>query len=229
MIGRPRKTLLASKVSALTKAVANVKGKCQTIWHFGKQVWYIPFLWSLAWYSYWIFRSVIVLKTPLLQINAIDYFGAVVSMAALLVAGYRAKGPIKKSVAKITQINVKRTLSHNNPMEAKQIRPLSRKTEPSLQMLTAKQPQLKILNKLSVEKRIQAPEMAPPRKPVQQVSRANEITRSRDKPVSPPKDFSTECLTCAKLVNCTYRQQRVAELNSMGSNALPCSFAASFS
>jgi hypothetical protein len=231
MIGRAKKTDLIAKLSTLSQTMANLKRKCKTIWFIGKQVWYVPFLWSLAWYSYWIFRSALVLHTPLLQINAIDYFGAIISTIALLVAGYRARAPIKRSVGLATDIgfNVKKAFSSKaRPKEGIQIQSLPRKPEQSTQLEIPRPLERKVKQQRPVETRLIPKGIVITKKPVPRSPTVKLPPPSVDRHsrVEASKEMSTECLTCAKLVDCAYRQRRAIELSSQSENQTPCRFAA---
>ena len=46
----------------------------------------MPFIWSLTWFSYWIFHDVVVLKTPPIQVNPLNYVGSIISIAFILAA-----------------------------------------------------------------------------------------------------------------------------------------------
>jgi hypothetical protein len=231
MIGRPKKAVLASKLSGLSQAMANLKGKCQTIWLVVKQVWYIPFLWSLAWYSYWIFRSVLILHTPPLQINAVDYLGVTISIAALLVAGYRAREPIRRSVGIAAGIgtNVKKAFSSEGHLKEGQTKSLPRKPMLNAQAEIPRQTKPEVKHQPLVQGHSSTMGITRLKKPTLQSlnTRASYSGVNRSGQVQASKDFSTECLTCAKLVNCTYRQKRANEL-SHNENPLPCHFAAQF-
>lgn len=47
-------------------------------------MWYVPFFWSLTWFSYWILHEVLILNTPLIQVNPVNCVGAVTSILVLL-------------------------------------------------------------------------------------------------------------------------------------------------
>ena len=46
----------------------------------------MPFIWSLTWFSYWIFHDIVVLKTPPIQVNPLNYVGSIISIAFILAA-----------------------------------------------------------------------------------------------------------------------------------------------
>jgi hypothetical protein len=211
LMSRPKKT----KLSALNQSMANFRSKCGIIWSVCRQLWYIPFLWSLAWYSYWIFHSAIVLNTPILQGNILDYLGAAVSVAALLVAGYRGRTPIRRSGETASErLSFQKIAknSQNQPLSLKQIRP------PQL-----KHQQLIEPNQLQKENRLT-------QKPSQSLSRisasSSSIAQSGKGDTS--ENMDSECLTCLNLINCTYRQRRAIELRSQ-TKGTPCNYAAKLS
>ena len=57
-------------------------------WVICKQIWYIPFIWSLAWFSYWIGYNLFIYKLSLTQIDSLYFYGLTISVAFLFVAGY---------------------------------------------------------------------------------------------------------------------------------------------
>jgi hypothetical protein len=68
--------------------ISKFKSVCENLWFISKQVWYVPFIWSLAWFSYWISHGLITLKQSPLQGNPLHYIGAAISITALLIAGH---------------------------------------------------------------------------------------------------------------------------------------------
>jgi hypothetical protein len=208
MINQSKKAVLMAKLAALNQTIANFKAKCQPAWLIIKQTWYIPFLWSLAWYSYWIFHSAIVLKIPFYEGNTSNYVGVAVSVTALLAAGYRARHPIKKSVG----------IAANS---------LLRKPTHTTQTDRPKQPAPNLKQAPTTETRQVQKEINPVTRPMQTISSVTSFSSGHDnKPPSrqSPKDFSSECLTCPNLISCTYRQKRIVELSTQNGNNTPCPY-----
>jgi len=216
VISQSKKAVFMAKLVALNQAVANSKAKCQHAWLIIRQTWYIPFLWSLAWYSYWIFHSAIVLKTPFYEGNTLNYVGAAVSAAALLVAGYRAKKPIKKSVGNVAHSLLRKPNHVTQTDRPKQFVPNLR------QVPIAESRQVPIAETRHVQT-----ENSPKMRPVQTDTSIGHFSRGHGNE-SPPrqssKDFSSECLTCPNLINCTYRQKRTTELSTQNGNNVPCPY-----
>jgi len=171
--------------------MTSLKCKFQAIWLVGKQIWYMPFIWSLAWYSYWIFHSAIVLKTPFYEGNTLNYVGAAISVAALLIAGYHARQPIRQSVGKATHSLFRKPIHATQTENTKKPKP-DLKQAPPIEMKQAQK------------------EISPTKKLVQKTTTVNSFSISHDNQPALRKasrDFSSECLTCPSLINCTYRQK----------------------
>ncbi len=48
-----------------------------------RQLWFLPFLWSLTWFLYWLLRDILLLHGSFLEGNLWNYMGIVLSLAAL--------------------------------------------------------------------------------------------------------------------------------------------------
>lgn len=235
MIGRPRKTVLITKLSALKQTMSNLKSRCKAIWFILKQVWYIPFIWSLAWFSYWIFRATLVLKTPILQGDAVNYLGTAISIVALLVAGYGAKARIKKPLQTTTKIftSLKKELPFHGDYLKKNNRnqSLLRKPVQSTQLDRSMQPKPQLKQQSPIETNHIQKEIKIAQEPVQPHSSATTSYGSSNQLSGglSSQDLSSECLTCAHLIKCTHRQKRAIELQSPGKVQTVCRFATDFS
>jgi len=215
VIDDSKKAGILAKLSSMNQTVATFKAKCQPAWFVIKQAWYIPFLWSLAWYSYWIFHSGIVLKTPLHEGNNLNYIGAGLSISALLIAGYNARRPIIKSVKTTFRSLYRRpsqpmqTISTQKTEQDKmQIKPVEAGQIPPVKMK-------------------QLPKEIPPSRLtlIDETVSSNPSIRKVEQAASTPQDFSSECLTCPNLINCTYRHKRTVELSMQNGNHTPCPYA----
>lgn len=83
MVTRKDKMLL-SKMSLKLTMLSAVLAKHQEIWLLCKQIWYVPFIWSLTWFSFWTFRDIAIWHTSPLQVNPLNYVGLCTSTAVLL-------------------------------------------------------------------------------------------------------------------------------------------------
>jgi len=230
MTSQPKKTILIAKLSALNRAIASFKHKCRTAWSIAKQVWYIPFLWSLAWYSYWIFHGAIVLKTPLLQGNVLNYSGAAISIVALLIAGYRARAPIRRSVetasAHLTFHKNQSRLGQNSQNQSLPLKPMQGAQAEHPKQTSMPQAKRQLLIETSqLQKETKLPQK--PAHPPSSVSALPQSpSQSSQSYTSKNQGTENECLTCANLINCAYRQKRIVELKSQGARPTPCRYAA---
>jgi hypothetical protein len=78
----------------LTESKVNLT-KSQETWFLIKQVWYVPFSWSLSYYLYWIIRDVVVFNKTVFQIPLLNWGGVVISIA-LLLAGFQNRTSAQK-------------------------------------------------------------------------------------------------------------------------------------
>jgi hypothetical protein len=88
MIKGDKRSVLVARLSSSKNAIAKIKSKCRVIWSIVKQVWYVPFIWSLAWFSYWIFQESLVMGQSITQSNIYNQIGLAISIVAVFVAGY---------------------------------------------------------------------------------------------------------------------------------------------
>jgi cell shape-determining protein MreC len=65
------------------------------VWQTYKQIWYVPFIWAFAWYSYWIIHDIVVWNKPFAQLNMLNYIGATTSAIFILAAS-----PIRRRLQK---------------------------------------------------------------------------------------------------------------------------------
>lgn len=209
-----KKAGILAKLSSMNQTVAAFKAKCQPALFVIRQVWYIPFLWSLAWYSYWIFHSAIVLKTSLHEENNLNYIGAGISIAALLVAGYNARRPIIRSIKTTFSSLYRRssrptqTISTQKTEQAKmQIKPVIAGQIPPAKM--------KQLSKEIPPSRLTL---------IDETVISNPSIREVEQAASTSQDFSSECLTCPNLIDCTYRPKRTVELSTQIGSVTPCPY-----
>jgi hypothetical protein len=70
----------------IPKVIPTILNRLNDIWHTYKQIWYVPFIWSFTWYSYWIIFDVAVWNRPLAQLNLWNCIGATTSAIFLLAA-----------------------------------------------------------------------------------------------------------------------------------------------
>jgi len=91
MIKRSKNSVPIAKLSTSNEAASEYKSKLAELWSFIKQVWYVPFIWSLAWFSYWIFQETVILGHPVTQGSSFNYIGFTISMIAIILKGWVSK------------------------------------------------------------------------------------------------------------------------------------------
>lgn len=106
MIKGGKRSVLVARLSSSKDAITKFKSKCNGIWSIIKQVWYVPFIWSLAWFSYWIFQEAIVMGQPLTQGSTFNQIGLAVSIVAVLLAGYISGKSGEKNAEKTGNVGI---------------------------------------------------------------------------------------------------------------------------
>ncbi len=80
-----------------SQGIGRFRSTCQDLWSLGMQAWYVPFVWSLAWFSYWTFHDALVLK-QITQGTPSALLGLSISISALLFGGYVSGKPVTRRV-----------------------------------------------------------------------------------------------------------------------------------
>jgi hypothetical protein len=115
VVSRAKKPILNLKLNSLPQVTTNPINTIENILLLCKQIWYVPFFWTLTWYSYWILRATIILNTPLTQLNPLDLTGAAISTSILILATPRLGTIIRKNsvlAAKNATTNIKKAFIH---------------------------------------------------------------------------------------------------------------------
>jgi len=79
----------------MPKVIPTILTRFSDVWQTYKQIWYVPFIWSFMWYSYWIVFDSVVWNKPLAQFNLLNYIGATTSAIFVLAAS-----PIRRRLQK---------------------------------------------------------------------------------------------------------------------------------
>jgi len=189
---------------------------CRDLWQIAKQVWYVPFIWAFAWFSFWIFRDVIVLKHTLTQGNPSSYVGAAISITALLVAGIVAANSRKKRLlekASPAEINPIKTHvfreARDDGSRAKNAM-VEGKQQPKPFMRRRSSIETDQVQNLYDGPRNLAKTQTNPPILLGQNQHFDQIQKPRDEP--------SDCLICPRLLTCNYRKNRTLE------SATPCPF-----
>jgi hypothetical protein len=237
MVSRAKKTFANVKLSALDQTILVLSNRCRDIWLLYTQIWYVPFIWSLSWFSFWILRGAVVFNKSLVQGNPVNYFGAIISIVALLLAVPRfgTRALIRKtSVLVGTQIGMK----IKNAFFLVEVLIRSRRIGFSWRKKLVQNIKVEKLmpQKLQVKfqspiKRSQTAKLEPPKQLKQPSSSLRTLSGntnySNQHQLS--QEIPEECLTCANLISCDYRQNRFVDSETEAQKRVTCRFAAELS
>ncbi len=216
MIKRRKQGVLIAKLSTSNKT-AKFKDKCRNIWSIIKQVWYVPFIWSLAWFSYWIFHESMTLGQPLTQGSSFNYVGLAISITAIVVAGYISGKSGKNHVKAKEKVGFEKegfstldtTLSIDDSLQSLSPQNFSQKTE--FENPEKGKPQLKSYPEIKTLK-IRNHTETPPTSVQTSKTDSNipsqiiESNRTRKH-----QEIPAECLICPNLTNCDHRHEMTSE------------------
>jgi hypothetical protein len=235
MVSRAKKASLNLKPLTLPQTTACLGNRCRNIFLLYKQMWYVPFFWLLTWFSYWILREVLVLYTPLHQVNPVNYFGAIISIAVLLLAVPRFGTIIRKrSVLVGTQMGIK----IKNAFFLVGVHIKSRRIGFSWKKKLVQNIKVKKMIQQKVQVKFQSPikgSQAPGLEPPKQLKQPSLSLRTLSgntnysKQHQLPQEIPEECLTCANLISCDYRQNRFGDPETEAEKRVTCRFAAELS
>jgi len=202
----------------MPKVIPTILTRFSDVWQTYKQIWYVPFIWSFTWYSYWIIFDSVVWNKPLAQFNLLNYIGATASAIFILVAPpirrHLSKGVVfaRTHVGKGTHIatallgnQIRKRISGKRISHAT----LLREVEPSQVEKPKLQEQPQVLKPSHTVRTRRVTKLSQAKLRTQQVS-------SYASPVPPSFDCSCpngmaggldQCLVCANLIDCAYRRK----------------------
>ncbi len=217
MVSRAKKTFANEKLLTLNQIILGLSNRCRDIGLLYKQIWYVPFIWSLTWYSFWILHSAIVLNKPLVQGNPMNYFGAIISIVALLLAVPSFRTIIRKASV-LVGVHIKsRRIGFS----------WRKKLLQNIQVEIPMQQKLQVKYQSPI-KRSQTANLERPKQLKQPSSSLKALSGTTN--YSNQHQFSeeipTECLRCANLIGCDYRQNRFVDSETQVQKSVPCPFAA---
>jgi hypothetical protein len=233
VVSRAKKAELNLKPPALPQLTPGLGRTCRNIFSLYKQIWYVPFFWTLTWYTYWILRAILFLNTPPTQVNPVNYTGAAISTTILLIATPRLGTTIRKNsiiVATRVGIKIKKMLFQAHFLTSNESSTSVSKIKPDVQSIqgeTSKPQELRIEYQASIDKSMgekleqQPQELMPPRSGVSTL--ASKVRYSDQQHVS--QEISAECLTCANLISCNHRRSEPVENQAQDSENGKCPFA----
>jgi hypothetical protein len=240
VVSRAKKPILNLKLNALPQTTTNPINTIENILLLCKQIWYVPFFWTLTWFTYWILRATMILGTPLTQLNPLDLTGAAISTSILILATPRLGTAIRKNsvpAAKHTATNIKKAIIHtfNTRFHAENRTPPTSQSKvmnniQNIRAATLKLQAPPISHQPSIgsgrEKLEGAPEkLMVPRSESSAV--ADGVGYANGNSVS--KELSMECLTCENLTKCRHRRVQRFEAQNRGFQISKCHFARTIS
>jgi hypothetical protein len=186
------------------------------IWIVTKKIWYIPFFWSLAWFSYWIGYSIFVHNQLLAQINPEYYYGMTISIAAILVAGYiSGKSTVKKiKVAPSIKKELSMRNSLNETYDQRQIfnQDFVHRTEMEEDAQNQQIDHGSLVETFQRERPLERSEeltQEPAQTPATPHTSSIQV-KPTDQPRK-PQETPSDCFVCPNLMNCTERQKRITD------------------
>jgi hypothetical protein len=214
----------------MPKVIPTILTRFDDVWQTYKRIWYVPFIWSFTWYSYWIIFDSVVWNKPLAQLNLLNYIGATTSAIFILAAS-----PIRRRLQKgvvFAKTHLGRGIHMASVLFRNQIRKrishiaLWRRGGSS-QVEKPKPQEQQVLKSSHTgrTKRVTESSQAKPR--IQQLS-------SRVSQTLPSFDCSRQNgmsggidqrLICANLIDCTYRRNKSSESEVRNKSRAPRLFA----
>jgi len=231
MVSRAKKAGPNVKLIAAYQTGVNLGNKCRDILSILKQMWFVPFFWSLTWFSYWIIRDVLVLNTSLTQVKPVNLAGAAFSISVLILATPRLGTSIrKKSILLGTRlgINIKKAFLHtrvrpNNNRRSTSLHDVKNSPRP-IQVEKTKPQKLQMKYQSSFGKN----EVAEPKKVSEKITKSQSIASTLSSSASystqnsMSQEISSECLTCANLINCNHRRYELGETQVQNHKSSKC-------
>lgn len=216
VVSHAKKTFANEKLLALNQTILGLSNRCRNIGLLYKQIWYVPFIWSLTWYSFWILRSAIVLNEPLVQGNPVNYFGAIISIVALVLAVPSFRTAIRKASV-LVGVHIKsRRIGFS----------WRKKLLQNIQVEIPMQQKLQVKYQSTI-KRSQTANLERPKQLKQPSSSLRALSGSTNYSSQQLfQEIPAECLTCANLISCDYRQNRCVDSETQVQKRVPCPFAA---
>ena len=207
MGSRAKKPIPKVKLSALDSVLTYFRCRYNDVWLICKKVWYVPFIWSLTWYMFWILRDVAVFNKSFADCNVLNYFGASISIVALMVA--------------LTHFFFGRTRFS----KIFRIPSFSRQLLKYIRVGKPKQPKLKMNYHSSVENVQKFDEANTKRVNVDGGGSVSSRAIKNFDRGQMFQEVASECLTCPDLISCDYRQNKPTELGDKIQRPSYCRFA----
>ena len=212
MGSRAKKVGLNLKFLSLNQILLGLGSKSKNIFLLCKQIWYVPFFWSLTWFSYWIIREILFLNRSLLQVNSLNFIGAGVSISVLILATPRLGTTIRQKCMNVgvrTGINIKKAFTRKNFHTKSISKSISyskiKKNVEGMQVETSK-PQEPHTQYPSLFGKNERDTLEQVEVKSQLGARAYSGSVSYSEPHQTSQEIASECLTCANLISCKHRR-----------------------
>jgi hypothetical protein len=232
MVSHTKKISANVKLQAFNRIAFDFRSKCRDMLLLCKQIWYVPFIWSLSWYLFWIVRSSVVFNETIVPVNPLNYFGAIISIAALFLAVPRFNTKLRKaSVLVGTQIGarIKSGFSDFGGQIKNSRAGISSNNKHTQKIQVEKPLQRKFQVKYQVPIKInQAAKLGRSKQLKQPSSKFRALSDSGEYPnqYQRSQEIPVECLTCANLISCDYRQNKFVDPEIRFQKHDACRFAA---
>ena len=205
MIKRSKNGFPVAKLSASNETMTRFKRKCAEIWSFVKQVWYVPFIWALAWFTYWIVQENVILSQPITQGNYINFVGFIISMIAIVAKGWISKKSKKDHVKErkigIGKENSSEFLKTQSETSSNELQywEFEQSGEQPEHYSTIDRNEIQQPTEIDVES-------------ISSLLSTEESAIGADGPnQNPDQEIPSDCLICPNLTNCDKRQKRLNE------------------
>ena len=233
MVSRAKKNGLNIRFLTLNQTNGSLGNLFKDIFLLYKQMWYVPFFWSLTWFLYWILRDVLILNMPLTQINPLDCGGAVISILVLLLATPRLGTSIRRkslAVGMLAGSNIKKMFFHvrfrSKNHKRTEFLPKLKHNVQDIQVGTSMTRTTRLEHQIPIRNiGIEKPKQFTPKL---MKSQSDDSTLSSGVGFSSQnrisQEISSECLTCANLVSCHHRRYETSKSQVQGSKGSSCPF-----
>lgn len=219
----------------LKPTVSSLGKICRNILLIFRQMWYVPFFWSLTWFLYWLIRDILILKMSIIDVNPFHYAGMGISVSVLLLAKSRlGTGVREKAIFLGTRFgtNIKKVFfharfSHKNNTGLSAVHSEIEKGVRSIQMEKNEPKKLQIKYQSSVVRNETEGSKGVAEKLTKPQPFATGITSSFNYSIESQasNEISSECLTCANLISCNHRRYESGKSQGHDLRSNKCPFA----
>jgi hypothetical protein len=226
--------MLLSKMSLKLNMLTAILAKNKD-WFILQQIWYVPFIWALTWFSFWIYWDAAVRQIPIFQTNPINYIGFLISTTSILLRpkinahskdhysfvatnkmsakekaaslATELKSRTQKAVP-IAKTSIKKGYRLTHKIIDSTIATYHRTRTPKKAKAEPQQ-ECTQLEKLDEAEKLTQP-VRPTFQPYSEIHAPSEITHQFGQ-TQRSTETPEECLLCPELINCVHRQHRTQD------------------